>query len=191
VVRVKQAVDLHTSTLDQLIVADVLADEVFLATHLDRLRAVYGRRSRALVAALAGVGGGRFTVDPPAGGMFVWAGLAPALGLTADALLPAALDAGVAFVPGSAFLVDPADAATARAAAPAGAARGSHRSAVAPSAVSATLAATASSPTSSREGDAERGDGQPRLRLCFATLDEDGLAEAVGRLVAAVDRAVA
>ena len=154
VVRVKQAVDLHTSTLDQLVVADVLADEDFLAAHLERLRSVYGRRCRALCAALARLGGGRFVVDPPAGGMFVWAGLAPALGLTADALLPVALDTGVAFVPGSAFLVDPADAAPVL-----GAATG-------------------------------WGDGERRLRLGFATLDEDRLAEAVERLVTAVDRAV-
>ena len=155
VVRAKQAVDLHTSTLDQLVVADVLADAVFLNDHLDRLRAVYGRRARALGAALARLGGGRFTVDPPAGGMFLCAGLAPALGLTADALLPAALDAGVAFVPGSAFLVDPAEA-----------------------------------PAATGGADTDRCDGERRLRLCFATLDEDGLAEAVERLVAAVDRAV-
>ena len=148
-VRAKQAVDLHTSTLDQLIVAEMLADAVFLADHLERLRSVYGRRARALGAALARVGGGRFVVDPPTGGMFLWAGLAPTLDLTADALLPVALDAGVAFVPGSAFLVG--------------------------------------GPT--RAG--EPSDGARRLRLCFATLDEDRSAEAVGRLVGAVDRLTA
>lgn len=152
VVRAKQSVDLHTSTLDQLVIADLLADEAFLGGHLDRLRSVYGRRCRALCASLARLGAGRFVVDVPAGGMFVWAGLSPMLGLTADALLPVALEAGVAFVPGSAFLVGAAESVA-------------------------------------TEADAERGDGERRLRLCFATLDEDGLAEAVQRLVTAVDGA--
>lgn len=147
VVRAKQSVDLHTSTLDQLVVADVLADDEFLGAHLDRLRSVYGRRCRALCASLARLGAGRFVADAPAGGMFVWAGLSPTLGLTADDVLPAALAADVAFVPGSAFLVDAAEATV------------------------------------------ERGDGERRLRLCFATLDEDRLAEAVQRLVVAVDDA--
>ncbi len=147
VIRAKQAVDLHTSTLDQLVVADVLEDEGFVAGHLAELRAVYGRRCRALVGALARLGGGRFEVAPPAGGMFAWAGLHPSLGVTADEVLASALPAGVAFVPGSAF----------------------------------GLAA----------GEGERvgpaGDGEHRLRLCFATLDEARLADAVERLVGAVD----
>ena len=147
VIRAKQAVDLHTSTLDQLVVADVLADRAYVAAHLAELRAVYGRRCRALVGALARLGGGRFEVTPPAGGMFAWAALHPSLGVTADALLPSALAADVAFVPGSAF----------------------------------GLAA----------GEGERigpaGDGERRLRLCFATLDEARLADAVERLVAAID----
>ncbi|MCB1006378.1 MAG: PLP-dependent aminotransferase family protein, partial [Acidimicrobiales bacterium] len=99
VVRAKQAVDLHTSTLDQLVVADLLADEEFTAAHLARLRSTYERRCRALVSALARLGGGRFEVTPPDGGMFAWVALHRSLGLTADELLPAALDAGVAFVP--------------------------------------------------------------------------------------------
>lgn len=147
VVRAKQAVDLHTSTLDQLVVADVLADEDFVAGHLARLRSVYGRRCRALVGALARVGGGRFEVAPPAGGMFAWAALHPSLRLTADAVLPSALVGGVAFVPGSAFGQAPGEG--------------------------------------ERLGPA--GDGERRLRLCFATLDEARLADAVERLVAAVD----
>lgn len=147
VVRAKQAVDLHTSTLDQLVVADVLADEAFVTAHLAELRSVYGRRCRALLGALARAGGGRFEVAAPAGGMFAWAGLHPSLGVAADALLPSALAAGVAFVPGSAFGLAPGEG--------------------------------------ERVGPA--GDGERRLRLCFATLDEARLTDAVERLVAAVD----
>lgn len=149
VIRAKQAVDLHTSTLDQLVVADVLDDEAFVAGHLAELRAVYGRRCRTLVGGLARLGGGRFEVAPPAGGMFAWAALHPSLGVTADEVLPSALAADVAFVPGSAFGLTPG------------------------------------------EGDriGPTGDGDRRLRLCFATLDEARLADAVERLVTAADLA--
>ncbi len=146
VVRAKQAVDLHTSTLDQLVVADVLDDEAFVGAHLAELRSVYRRRCLALVDALTRFGGGRFEVAPPAGGMFAWAALHPSLRLTAEVALASALAAGVAFVPGSAFALAPGEG--------------------------------------ERVGPA--GDGERRLRLCFATLDEARLADAVERLVGAV-----
>jgi 2-aminoadipate transaminase len=104
VVRLKQVADLHTSTLDQLVVADLLADAPFMAGQLDRLRASYRPRADALVDAVRTMPGAPLTVAEPAGGMFCWATLrAPRA--THD-LLPAALDAGVAFVPGSAFHLD-------------------------------------------------------------------------------------
>ena len=146
VVRAKQAVDLHTSTLDQLVVADVLDDEAFVGAHLAELRSVYRRRCLALVDALTRFGGGRFEGAPPAGGMFAWAALHPSLRLTAEVALASALAAGVAFVPGSAFALAPGEG--------------------------------------ERVGPA--GDGERRLRLCFATLDEARLADAVERLVGAV-----
>jgi 2-aminoadipate transaminase len=50
--------------------------------------------------------------NSPSGGMFLWVRL-PA-GLDAGALLPLAVDKGVAFVPGSAFYAGPADTRTLR-----------------------------------------------------------------------------
>jgi 2-aminoadipate transaminase len=50
--------------------------------------------------------------NSPSGGMFLWVRL-PA-GLDAGALLPLAVDKGVAFVPGSAFYAGQADARTLR-----------------------------------------------------------------------------
>jgi 2-aminoadipate transaminase len=103
-VRLKQVADLHTSTLDQLVVADLLSDAPFMAGQLDRLRASYRPRADALVDAVRAMPGAPLAVAGPAGGMFCWATLrAPRA--THD-LLPAALDAGVAFVPGSAFHLD-------------------------------------------------------------------------------------
>lgn len=148
VVRAKQSVDLHTSTLDQLVVAELLADRSFLAGHLDALRSTYGRRCQALGDALRAATPGRFEWHDPEGGMFLWARLAG--GIDAHAVLGVSLGAGVAFVPGSAFRV------------------------------------------TDGEGPATGGGaGQDRLRLCFATLPVDQLAEAVRRLDGAVGEVVA
>ncbi len=99
----KQATDLHTPALNQRIAHALLA-EGGLAAHLATLRRLYRGRRDAMHAALGRhlPPGCRWT--PPRGGMFFWVEL-PA-GIDAAALLPAALDAGVAFVPGAAFYAD-------------------------------------------------------------------------------------
>lgn len=94
----KQAVDLHTSALDQLVVLDVLADTAFVADHLATLRATYAAKGAALHDALAGA----FATTAPSGGMFLW-GTAP---VDTTARFEAAVAAGVAYVPGVAFGVD-------------------------------------------------------------------------------------
>ena len=69
--------------------------------HLQKLRAVYGARARALTESLRE----RLGVEaaPPAGGFFLWLGLP---GVTdTEALLPAARAAGVTFAPGGRFSV--------------------------------------------------------------------------------------
>ena len=104
-VRLKQAADLHTSTLCQRIAVDVLSDEPFMAAHLAGLGPFYGARCDALVAALQTQLDDRVSFDLPDGGMFLWLrleGPAP----TARDLLVRAVEAGVAFVPGDAFHVD-------------------------------------------------------------------------------------
>jgi 2-aminoadipate transaminase len=93
-VRLKQTLDLHTSTLDQLVVADILCDTEFLASHLATVRARNAERATALCRALDGV----VTITPPRGGMFCW-GHAP---VPTRSALAAAIDAGVAYVPGDA-----------------------------------------------------------------------------------------
>ena len=100
-VRVKQAADLHTATLNQLVVADVLTDPDFLAAHLRRLRAVYGERADALVRELRTRLGGLIEVAPVDGGLFLWARLTD--GRPAAELLRIAIEHRVAFVPGDAF----------------------------------------------------------------------------------------
>jgi len=103
-VRAKQATDLHTSPLTQLIAADVLADEPFMAAHIEEIRSTYRERADALTGSLVDVLGDRLEVGAVHGGMFCWARLTG--GVAATELFPAAIDAGVAFVPGDAFCLD-------------------------------------------------------------------------------------
>lgn len=103
-VRAKQAADLHTSTFAQLVVTAMAGDEKRFAAHVETVRKRYARRAAVFVAALDRAFGDRLTVTAPAGGMFVWATFTDATDTTA--LLPAALEAGVAYVPGSAFAVE-------------------------------------------------------------------------------------
>ena len=96
----KQAADLHTPGFNQRIVHELIRDG-FLDEHLPKLRAHYRERRDAMRDAL------RAHLPPgchwrtPAGGMFFWVELP--WGLDATALLPAAVDAGVAYVPGATF----------------------------------------------------------------------------------------
>jgi 2-aminoadipate transaminase len=96
----KQPADLQTSTLNQLMVAELLADTGWWGSHCRELRSLYRSRRDALVAALDGAG-----VPVPAvpdGGFFCW------LPASRDPhrSLPAALETGVAYVPGSEFTAD-------------------------------------------------------------------------------------
>ena len=97
----KQAVDLHTSTVSQAIVAELLAQPGWLDAHVAGLRPWYAGQRDALVAALhAHLPAAEFVA--PTGGMFVWLRLP---GVDTSPLLADALEAGMAFVPGSAFAV--------------------------------------------------------------------------------------
>ena len=108
----KQAVDLHTPSFTQRMVAEVLKGN-FLDRHVPTIRALYKSQRDAMLAALAReMAGLDVQWNTPAGGMFLWARL-PA-GMSAVALLPEAVERGVAFVPGAAFYADHADARTLR-----------------------------------------------------------------------------
>ncbi|GAA0928330.1 aminotransferase-like domain-containing protein [Virgisporangium aurantiacum] len=107
----KQAADLHTSTIDQAAAAAYLAD-TDLDAHIRRLRDAYRERRDAMIAAMPATAPDGSTWTDPDGGMFTWLRL-PA-GSNATGLLPAALDADVAFVPGAAFYAATPDPATLR-----------------------------------------------------------------------------
>ena len=108
----KQAADLHSPSFNQRLVADVLRDG-FLERHVPTIRALYRAQRDAMLAALQReMQGMDVTWNAPEGGMFLWARL-PA-GMDAVALLPQAVERGVAFVPGAAFYADEPDARTMR-----------------------------------------------------------------------------
>ncbi len=96
----KQAADLHTPGFNQRVAFEVIRSGA-LDAGLPHVRARYMTRRDAMRAALDRhlPAGCRFNV--PAGGMFFWVELPD--GLDATALLPRAVEAGVAYVPGAPF----------------------------------------------------------------------------------------
>lgn len=102
-VLMKQAADLHSSTINQMAVAAVAQDG--FDAHLTTVRKTYAKRRDLMLAALdrhmpAGVSWTR-----PEGGMFIWLTL-PKL-IETDVLLATSLKTErVAFVPGHAFFAD-------------------------------------------------------------------------------------
>jgi DNA-binding transcriptional MocR family regulator len=107
----KQAADLHTSTIDQAAAADYLA-VTDLDAHVRGLRAAYGERRDAMMAAMPHTAPDGSTWTDPDGGMFTWLRLPGAV--DSAALLPAALARDVAFVPGAPFYAGRPDTATLR-----------------------------------------------------------------------------
>jgi 2-aminoadipate transaminase len=101
----KQAVDLHTSTLAQMAAYQVLTAPGFLPRHLARIRPLYRQRATALAAALAAQLGGVASFSPPEGGMFIWVRLEQP-DIDTHRLLDTAVANGVAYVPGRAFGID-------------------------------------------------------------------------------------
>ena len=107
----KQAADLHTPGFNQRVAHEVIRNG-FLDTHLPKVRARYKAQRDAMRDALDKhlPAGCRFNV--PAGGMFFWVELPSAL--DAVALLPQAVEAGMAYVPGAPFYCDTPRANTLR-----------------------------------------------------------------------------
>jgi DNA-binding transcriptional MocR family regulator len=96
----KQVTDLHANSFTQRLVHRYVAAG-HLPSQVAHLRAAYREKRDAFLQALDRRLTGRATWSRPAGGMFLLLRLPP--GHSATALLPRALDQGVAYVPGAAF----------------------------------------------------------------------------------------
>ena len=95
----KQSSDLHTALLNQAICAKYIR-EGLLAPHIAEICRSYGVQLETMLSGIGKIGA--FTwVTKPEGGLFIFAALKE--GLDALALLPKAVDAGVAYVPGTHF----------------------------------------------------------------------------------------
>ncbi len=97
-VQAKQGADLHSATFNQMIAYEAVRDG-FLQQHLPAMRRVYRERREVMLAALAEHFPPGVHWTRPDGGLFLWVTLPE--GVDAAALLPAALAAKVAFVPGA------------------------------------------------------------------------------------------
>ena len=108
----KQATDLHTAGINQLVVDELLNDTAWIDRHIHDLVIHYAGRCRSLATALTTHLDGRLTFDAPDGGMFIWARSKTPCDM--QRLLAAAIDERMAFVPGSAFRQDGRDLGTLR-----------------------------------------------------------------------------
>ncbi|MBC7476522.1 MAG: PLP-dependent aminotransferase family protein [Pseudorhodobacter sp.] len=110
-VLMKQAADLHSSTINQITTHQV-ASTIFDA-HVAKLRATYGARRDHMLTALARDMPDSVTWTRPEGGMFVWLTLPPHID-AAELLARSLQTERVAFVPGRAFFADGSNGNTLR-----------------------------------------------------------------------------
>jgi 2-aminoadipate transaminase len=98
-IQAKQGADLHTPTLNQMIVAELLDDT--LPRQVEIVKKAYGERARHMLSQIEQhfPAGAEYT--RPEGGMFLWVTL-PA-GMDTVPLLAKAVERKVAYVPGSPF----------------------------------------------------------------------------------------
>lgn len=102
-VLMKQAADLHSSTINQMVVAEVA--ETHFPAQIAKIRAAYVARRDAMLAALDKYMPEGAEWTRPEGGMFVWVTLPE--GMDGAALLARSVETEkVAFVPGQAFFAD-------------------------------------------------------------------------------------
>ena len=100
----KPAADLHSPSFNQRMVSEVMKHG-FLDRHVPTIRSLYKSQRDAMLAALTKeLAGLDVQWNTPDGGMFLWARM-PA-GIDTTALLPLAVERGVAFVPGAPFHAD-------------------------------------------------------------------------------------
>ncbi len=99
----KQASDLHSNYVSQLIIQQYLQDND-LDAHIATIKAAYGRQRALMVAMIEELFPTDIRFTLPEGGMFLWITLPT--GMSAMALFEAAAKRHVVFVPGDPFHID-------------------------------------------------------------------------------------
>jgi 2-aminoadipate transaminase len=107
----KQAADLHTAQLTQMVVHEVIKDG-FLEQHIPTIRTLYGNQCQVMLDAMAEHFPAGVSWTRPEGGMFIWVTLPKQI--DAMKLLDQALAARVAFVPGAPFYANEPETNTLR-----------------------------------------------------------------------------
>lgn len=110
-VKAKQAVDLQSSTIDQIALHQLL-DNFDLERHIDKIRASYKERMEWMHELMVAQNWSGVTWEKPRGGMFLWVTLPEHV--DSEKLLAASVKEGVAFVPGKPFYAAEAQANTMR-----------------------------------------------------------------------------
>lgn len=107
----KQAADLHTAQLTQMVVYQVIKDG-FLDRHIPTIRTLYANQCQAMLDAMTEHFPSSVTWTKPEGGMFIWVTLPKHI--DSMKLLEAALEQQVAFVPGAPFYANTPETNTLR-----------------------------------------------------------------------------
>ena len=102
-VTVKQASDLHSNFLTQMIVHRYLTG-YDVEAHLEVIRKMYRKQRDCMVSMIQKYFPSNVKYTKPEGGMFLWVTLPE--GMSSMELFEVAIDENVAFVPGEAFYVD-------------------------------------------------------------------------------------
>jgi 2-aminoadipate transaminase len=107
----KQAADLHTAQLTQMVVHEVIKDG-FLERHIPGIRSLYSKQCQAMLDAMAEHFPAGVSWTRPEGGMFIWVTLPQQI--DAMKLLDQSIAAKVAFVPGAPFYANEPETNTLR-----------------------------------------------------------------------------
>jgi 2-aminoadipate transaminase len=107
----KQAADLHTAQLTQMVVHEVVKDG-FLDRHIPGIRTLYANQCQVMLDAMAECFPASVSWTRPEGGMFIWVTLPKHM--DAMKLLEQAIAAKVAFVPGAPFYANEPETNTLR-----------------------------------------------------------------------------
>jgi 2-aminoadipate transaminase len=109
--RMKQACDLHTNTFTQFVICEFAAAG-HLDSHIELIRQEYLKRRDKMCETMKQHFPNGVSWTEPEGGLFLWVKVPDHI--STSTLLPAAINAGIAYVPGKFFYSDKVDDSTLR-----------------------------------------------------------------------------